>query len=114
VREGRSERSRHLPKSVETAFPVRAQRGAAGRSGGGPPRVALLWCGRPWQALLAILLIAGLVAGDVSDLLADPFPVLGAVLVMLWAVGAVAHRRAVGRAARRIREAWRPPADRGP
>jgi hypothetical protein len=70
------------------------------------PPIALLWCGKPWQALLTTLLIAGLIAGDISDRLVDPLPALGAVLVMLWAVGAVAQRRAIGRAARRIREAW--------
>jgi hypothetical protein len=70
------------------------------------PPVALLWCGRPWQALLNALLLAGLIAGDISGALGAPLPALLAIVAVLWAVGAVAQRRATGRAARRIREAW--------
>jgi hypothetical protein len=74
------------------------------------PPVALPWCRKPWQALLNAVLVVGLIAGDVSERLPDPLPALGAVVVVLWAVGAVAQRRALGRAARRIRETWAPPA----
>jgi hypothetical protein len=56
----------------------------------------------------------GLIAEDVSEWPPDPVPALGAAVAVLWAVGAVAQRRAPGRAARRIREAWGPPAAGGP
>ncbi len=74
------------------------------------PPVALLWCRKPGEALLNALLLAGTAAGYISGVVADPLPALGAIGAMLWAVGAVAQRRATGRAARRIREAWGPPA----
>ena len=43
--------------------------------------------------------------------MSEPLPTLLGWGVVLWAVGAVAQRRATGRAARRIREAWGGPTD---
>jgi hypothetical protein len=68
------------------------------------PPVALLWCRRPWQALLNAVLIAGVLRWVPPELAA-----VLAIAAILWAVAAVAHRRAPGRAARRIREAWGAP-----
>ena len=69
------------------------------------PPVALLWCRKPWQALLDLLLLALAVAAALK-VLPDPLLAVAAVLAILWPIGAVAQRRATGRAARRIREAW--------
>jgi hypothetical protein len=73
------------------------------------PPVVLLWCRKPWQALLNAAVVAGLL-GWVPPELA---PVLAAAAI-LWAAAAVAARRAPGRAARRIREAWTGPGHTGP
>jgi len=70
------------------------------------PPLTLLWCGRPWLALLTLAVFVGLIAGVGSGVLREPLPTLAAWWIILLAVGTVAKRRAVGRAARRIREAW--------
>ena len=70
------------------------------------PPVALLWCRKPWQALLDLLLLLGLAGAAALKVLPDPLLTVAAVLAILWPIGAVAQRRATGRAARRIREAW--------
>ena len=77
------------------------------------PPLALLWCRKPWQALLSLLLLLGAIAGAGSGALGEPLPTLLGWGVVLWAVGAVAQRRVTGRAARRIREAWGGPTDAG-
>jgi hypothetical protein len=76
------------------------------------PPVALLWCRKPWQALLNLLLLLGLAVAASMKVLPDPLLAVVAVMAVLWPV--VAERRAIGRAARRIREAWGPPHDGGP
>ena len=70
------------------------------------PPVALLWCRKPWQALLDLLLLLALAVAAALKVLPDPLLAVAAVLAILWPLGAVAQRRATGRAARRIREAW--------
>jgi hypothetical protein len=70
------------------------------------PPLTLLWCGKPWQALLTLAVFVGLIAGVGSGVLREPLPTLLGWWMVLLAVGVVAKRRAVGRAARRIREAW--------
>jgi hypothetical protein len=72
------------------------------------PPLTLLWCGRPWLALLTLAVLIGLVVGVGSGVLREPLPTLLAGWMILLAVGAVARRRAGGRAARRIRAAWGP------
>ena len=70
------------------------------------PPVALLWCRKPWQALLDLLLLLGLAVVASMKVLPDPPLAALAIVGVLWPIGAVAQRRATGRAARRIREAW--------
>jgi hypothetical protein len=75
------------------------------------PPLTLLWCRKPWQALLSFVLFIGVIVGVGSGVLSEPLPTLLGWWMVLSAVGAVAQRRAPGRAARRIREAWVGPDD---
>jgi hypothetical protein len=70
------------------------------------PPLALLWCRKPWQALLNLLLLLGLAVAASMKVLPDPLLAAAAVVGVLWPIGVVAAQRAPGRAARRIREAW--------
>jgi hypothetical protein len=74
------------------------------------PPLALLWCRRPWQALLNALSLLGLMLLGAAGVLNAVPAVLTVAMaaVALWAVLAVDRRRAPGRAHRRIREAWVP------
>jgi hypothetical protein len=78
------------------------------------PPLALLWCRKPWQALLNLLLLLGLAVAASMRVLPDPLLAAVAAVAILWPIGIVAGRRAPGRAARRIREAWGEPVDRRP
>jgi hypothetical protein len=70
------------------------------------PPLALLWCRKPGQALLNLLLLLGLAVAASMKVLPDPLLAVAAIMAILWPIGVVAERRAPGRAARRIREAW--------
>jgi hypothetical protein len=78
------------------------------------PPLALLWCRKPGQALLNLLLLLGLAVVASMKVLPDPLLAVIAIMAFLWPIGVVAERRATGRAARRILEAWRPPPTGGP
>jgi hypothetical protein len=79
------------------------------------PPLALLWCRKPWQALLNALSLLGLLLLGAAGVLNAVPAVLtvAAVALVLWAVLAVDRRRAPGRAHRRIREAWVPESQGG-
>jgi hypothetical protein len=70
------------------------------------PPIALLWCRRPWQALLNAVVLLGIVAWGPFAGPGNLLPALLVLGVLVWAVGAVARRGADGRATRRIHEHW--------